>query len=501
MAGIGVKLNRIFQKNTITTSIYGFFYSTIVTIAPMLVVILNILLMEYVLEFSKLGFLERELFSCSILYIFIFGLIAASPFNAVLSRYMSDVIFEERYEDISSCFYLGLLMNVVFAWLMGVPFCLWEYFVGKVALYYVFTGFCGYVCLVLTFYTMLYLSICKDYKKISLFFFIGMLLSFLSSLVFVWIFGWSVGYSMLLAMTIGFFITGSLELAAVRQYFPVNSHNYRRVLEYFKTYWQLVVTNFLYILGLYVHNFVFWTTDQRMVVVDTFVCAQPYDMATCLAMFTNISASVIFIAQVEMQFHERYKAYSEAVIGGRGIDIDNTKKRMFRQISNELMNLVRIQFIITVVIFLLGMIFLPRYGFSSLTMRIYPCMSAGYFILFLMYSTIIFLYYFNDLNGSALTSVAFFLGTLFGSIFATHLQDVWYGIGVVIGSAAGWTVAYFRVRWVEKNMDAHIFCRGSLLGRGKGVKPPAKVYDLYEKVRQEEEERRRRKEESNAEML
>ena len=50
---------------------------------------------------------------------------------------------------------------------------------------------------------------------------------------------------------------------------------------------------------------------MRMVVVDSFVCNQPYDMASCLAMFTNISATIIFIARVEMYFHEKYKLYSE----------------------------------------------------------------------------------------------------------------------------------------------------------------------------------------------
>ena len=42
MAGIGVKLNRIYRKNTITTNLVGFFYSTVVTIAPLLVVIANL---------------------------------------------------------------------------------------------------------------------------------------------------------------------------------------------------------------------------------------------------------------------------------------------------------------------------------------------------------------------------------------------------------------------------------------------------------------------------
>ena len=95
MAGIGVRLNRIFEKNTLTTNLVGFFYSTVVTVAPMFVIIINLILMEYLLDFASVGYVTRELFSCTILYTFIFSLLTASPFNAVLSRYMSDVIYEE----------------------------------------------------------------------------------------------------------------------------------------------------------------------------------------------------------------------------------------------------------------------------------------------------------------------------------------------------------------------------------------------------------------------
>ena len=219
------------------------------------------------------------------------------------------------------------------------------------------------------------------------------------------------------------------------------------------------------------------TTDMRMVVVDSFVCNQPYDMASCLAMFTNISATIIFIARVEMYFHEKYKLYSEAVIGGRGADIQNAKKRMFRQLASELMTLARIQFIISVVIYLICIVVLPTIGISGMTMKIYPSLAVGYFILFLMYSAIIFLYYFNDLKGAVLTAVVFCSITFVGSIISTHLSPIWYGMGVVAGSFAGWTMAYARLRWIEKNMDTHIFCSGSLIPRGKGPKPSAKAYD------------------------
>lgn len=66
MAGIGVKLNRIYQKNTITTNIVGFFYSMTMTIAPVLVVIINLMLMQKVLKFNTVRYIDRELFSCTV---------------------------------------------------------------------------------------------------------------------------------------------------------------------------------------------------------------------------------------------------------------------------------------------------------------------------------------------------------------------------------------------------------------------------------------------------
>lgn len=495
MAGIGVKLNKIYQQNTLTTNLVGFGYSTIITIAPMVLVIAAVLIMQVLLEVAKTGYAMRELYSSTVLYIFVFALLTAAPFNSVLSRYISDVIYEETYDDILPCYYVGLIMNIVFSCLFGIPFCLWEFFIGHVSVWYVFAGYCGYAALVMVFYSMLYLSVCKDYKKISFYFLVGMLTTVLCSLLFGKVLHMEVTIAMLISLDIGFLVIAMMEYALIHNYFRENSGKYREVLGYFKKYWPLVITNFFYTLGLYIHNFVFWSTDMHMVVVNTFVSMTVYDMATCLAMFTNISATVIFISRVEMHFHGRYKAYSEAVIGGRGIDISNAERRMFRQLSEELFNLVRIQFIVTIVLYFVCIILLPQFGFGGIIMRIYPCLAVGYFILFIMYSAIIFMYYFNDLKGALMTSIIFVSVTFLVSLIATHLSEVWYGIGVVAGSFAGFACGYHRLRWMEHNLDEHIFCNGNLIKKGKGIQPPGKVFDRYP-VKEETDKKKGKKRKS-----
>lgn len=488
MAGIGVKLNSIYGKNTLTTNLIGMGYSTMITIAPMVLVISSIMVMQVVLDISKVGFAERELFASTVLYIFIFSLLTAAPFNSVLSRYMSDVIYDEKYEDILPCFYLGLILNVIFSCLFGIPFCIREYIVGGVPVFYVFAGYCGYITLLIVFYEMLYLSICKDYKKISFFFLLGMIFTVLMSMILVNSFKMEKTFAMLVSLDLGFLLIASLELAVIRSYFRENSGEYKRVFLYFRQYWKLVVANFFYTLALYIHNFVFWTSDIHIVVAHSFVSATTYDMASYLAMFTNIPTTVIFISRVEMHFHERYKAYSEAVIGGRYIDIELAKSRMFRQLADQLTNLVQIQFIISVILFFVCIILLPQFGFDGLIMKIYPCMAAGYFVLFIMYSAIIFLYYFNDLSGAVATTVILCFTTFVVSVAATYFSEIWYGLGVLAGSFAGWCMAYRRLRWLETHLDEHVFCKGHLLEEGYGRMPDSKVFDRKWRARDVEEE-------------
>lgn len=314
MAGIGVKLNRIYRRRSVIGNLYGFLYSVIVTIAPMLVVLGAVMLIQYLLGFSNVGYAARKLFSCTVLYIFIFSFLVVSPFTPVLSKFLSDTLYEERYGDVLPSFYMGLLLSVILGCCLGIPFCLHEYFVGEVPLYYVFTSFCGYISLLMAVYSMSFLSISKDYKRVSVIYILSMALAVILSLVFSRAAGMERTYSALLALTLGFLLIAVLEYGYVRKFFPENSGNYRRMFRCFRKYWKLVFINSLYVLGLYVHNFVFWTTDLRTVVVKSFVCTEPYDVATCIAMFTNIAASVIFISRVEMRFRSRYKKDRKSVV-------------------------------------------------------------------------------------------------------------------------------------------------------------------------------------------
>ncbi len=56
MAGVGVKLQKMYSKNSIISKMFGFIYSTILSIAPMVLIMLSLLVMGQLLGFSKSGY-------------------------------------------------------------------------------------------------------------------------------------------------------------------------------------------------------------------------------------------------------------------------------------------------------------------------------------------------------------------------------------------------------------------------------------------------------------
>lgn len=479
MAGIGVQLNKLFNKHTISSSIYGIGFSLTYTIAPMLAVIGCLLGMYKVLGFDTVGYMEREIFSCSLLYIFIFSMLTSSPFNSVLSKFQTDRIYEQKYEDIRPCIYVGTITNLTLSSLIAIPFCIRGILVGGIDIYYMFTAFMGYLGFTLTLSTMVYNSILKQYKKVCMYFIFSMGLTFILSVIFRYVFRFSVTYSMLLALTIGFLMIASLELSNVLRYFPSNSHNYRDVLNYYRIYWKLIAANFLYTFGLFAHNFVFWMQPWRLVVSNTYVCNSSYDTASFLAMFTNISASILFISRVEMHFNEKYKNYMEAVIGGKLESIEKTKRRLFQVLSSQLLSLAHLQFIVSVIIYLIAIIILPMVGFSGMVMEIYPQLAVGFYITFLMYAELLFLYYFDDLKGALINGLIFAGVSLFGSLVSANFNTIWYGVGFTIAGFLSFTFSYFRLRWLEKNIDIHVFCRGTIIEQVNEKMPRQDVYNIY----------------------
>ncbi len=471
MAGIGFELKKIFKQGSLFATVRGVTYATLTTIGPMVLIMGVLLIMYGTLGYMNVPIIQRELLSSTFLYAFIFSMITAAPVSIVLSRYIADSIFERRERDILPSYYAGLSVCAVLCLLLGGSFCYFEVTLGGVDPIFVFVSYALYIALVITFYTMTYVAALKEYRQIAKAYIIGLAVVLVLGFFLQRFTGLATEEIILYSFTVGFTLTALLLFAQVKSFYREASKEYRRVFRYFRKYWMLIAANLLYTLGLYAHNFVFWFSDLHIIIAQVFRSAPAYDMATCLAMFTNISLTVTFVVRVETRFHEKYQAYCEAVIGGRKSDIDYAKGAMFRTLTDEMWFIIQMQLGITVVIFFIALIVLPMLGFGGLTMVIYPVLAAAYLVIFVTQSFTVFLYYVEDYRGAVYTTLCFLLATVLGSLFAWYfLQPSLYGLGAFFGAFVGWTVCYYRLRYMERHFDRHIFCRGHIV---KGRSAPS----------------------------
>ena len=478
MAGIGFELKRIFKKEGLGSMVAGALYSTIVVIGPTIMVMITLLFLYGTMGYLNVPYSERELLSSTILYIFVFALIITAPINAVMSRYIADKFYEEKYEDILPSYFMGLLICIVIGAIVGGIFGYRLVTEGDLNIVYVIVAYLMFMALITVFYSLTYLSATKDYKIIAVDFLIGMVITFLSAQLFRMVLGFSMSFSILFGMFIGFGVIGTLQMAYIRHYFVISNNNYTECLGYFKNFKRLYFGTLFYTLGIYVHNFIFWTTPEHLVIARSFVTYQAYDMAACLGMFTNISIMVIFTVMAETNFHDVYQKYIEAVIGDTLENIELSKKKMFRLLVQQIGYVVRIQAVISVIIFLLAIVFLPDYGFTGLEMTIYPSLAAAFFGIFIMYCNVIFLYYFNDNTGTLVTGLLFFTGVLVGSLITKNLTPQFYGMGAFAGAVIGWTYSFFRIRYLEKCFDYHILCNSKIFHTKKIKKKSEELISL-----------------------
>lgn len=480
MAGIGFELKRLFKKEGVFSTVFAGVHATAVTIGPTIIVIVALNLMYMLPPYIEMAYREREVLSSTILYVFIFALILASPINIILSRYMADKIYEEDYSTIFTSVETGGALIAIGVAVLGIPFGYAMYTIGDLPLYYVFISYLFFAGLAFTFYYMTFITVLKEYGKITGSFLGSLLVGFLFVVISVFLFDVAMVDAILLGLTISFILIAMLLLMFIKKSFRHHSNNFKELFSYIKKDVWLILANVFYIWGLYIHNFVFWfLSDYKITVANVFISAPDYDMATYLAMLSNISILVIFVVNVETKFHTAYKAYCESIIGAAGKEIRRAKQKMIETLRRETIYIIQIQIIVNIIVYIAAIVVLPKIGIEGVILSMYPVLSVGYMILYLVQCFMIYLFYLDDAKGAAAVGAVFLTATLLGSLWSVYLPPALAGLGVVIGASCGFTVAFFRIRYMLIHLDKHIYGRGKIVRQIKTITKQQSTTTVY----------------------
>lgn len=462
MAGIGFQLKKMFNGGGFLANVRAYGYSTIVTVGPLALCILLMTVAQQFLLYTGASYAERELFLAASEYALIFSQIITGGFSFTVSRYVSDQIFVEKYENILSSMY-GVIAICV-----GIGcICAFLFFAASpLDLSFKFMCYLFFIELIIVWIQCIYVSALKDYMKIVKSFAVGVTISGVSIFICTYFFHLNSAIVMITCLNIGFFFMIVRFTQYIRMFFKVNNYEYFNFLLYLKRYPLLFICGSLYSLGLYGHNLIIWQGELKHVVAGTFVIAPFYDVPVFYAYLSVLPAMVLFVVSLETNFYTVYKKYYDRILNSFPLkDILLAKKDMFKTLSLELTFIVEVQLMIAILSIALGLKFLPLLGMGFDQIQIFIILVLGYLFFIIMYTIVLLLLYYDDQKGATWTIIiytAFSMGLTF--IFSLFDNN---GFSVFIAAFISLVFSLWKLTNYLNNIDYYTFCSQPLIPKEK----------------------------------
>ena len=126
MAGIGFELKKLFQKRGLAATAKAYGYAGVICTGPMLLGIVLLVGIAFICDHTGATRHNRELLNCMITYTLLASLTVTSFFSMVVTRYIADMLYEERHEAVLSSFWGSTAILLVVGGIMYGIFLLFS---------------------------------------------------------------------------------------------------------------------------------------------------------------------------------------------------------------------------------------------------------------------------------------------------------------------------------------------------------------------------------------
>lgn len=462
MAGIGFSLKRLFSKKGVFSLCRAYGYAGIICAGPMILGVIMLAGMSLVARIAGMSAHDRELMNCMLTYSLLVSLTVTSWFNMVTTRYVSDMLYEERLDKIMPSFYgscsimlvLGMVLYGIFLHFSGVSF------IYQLACL-MFSGI-----LIVVWMQMVYMTALKDYQGIVLAFLISLMIGFLCALILV-IIGKATILTMMCCVIIAYGIMMVWYYKLLLNYFPKNDGSKYAFLRWFDRYKSLAFTGGFINLGLFAHLVIMYFGPLQVQVEGLFYGAPAHDVPALFAFFSILITTINFVTSVEVRFYPAYRNYYSLFNDNGSIrDIEQAETEMLSILRQELTFGGHKQLVTTILFVVLGsyvLEWLPM-GFTDISIGIFRFLCAGYGVYAVSNSIMLILLYFEDYIGALLGTMAFAIV----SIVATILQNLYgsvrfFGMGFLLGGILFYFIVWLRLEWYTRKLPYFLLCKKSIV--------------------------------------
>ena len=465
MAGIGFELKKLFAKKGVLNSAKAYGYAAVICTGPMLLGVLLLLGITALCVLSHTELHTREQLVCMITYTLLASVMVSSFFSMVVTRYVADMLFEEKKDAVLPAFWGSTVIMLVIGSILYGIFLL---FSGATVLQ-------GILCftlfgeLIVVWNAMSFLSAIKDYKGIFLSFLTSVSVSLLLGALLLWL-KLPVIESLLLSVGVGYGVMLIWDVILLHRYFPHTKLGAFLFLKWIDAFLPLALSGFLMNVGMFSHIIIMWFSDIGVRVHGLFYGAPWYDVPALLAYITALMTTVNFVVSVEVNFYPKYRNHYSLYNDKGTIDnIKQAEREMMGTLKTELFYTALKQLLFTATIIALGgyILDLLPLGFNEIMRGYFRTLCVGYGVYAIGNMLMLILLYFTDYKGSLITTAAFAVTTIGFTVLSLCFSNVYYGFGFLLSSMIFAAVCAVRLDYFTKRLPYYILSVQPLVGEDR----------------------------------
>ncbi|MHB8056757.1 MAG: exopolysaccharide Pel transporter PelG [Desulfuromonadaceae bacterium] len=428
MAGIGFELRKLLKRDSYFSLLQTYAYAGIISSGPWVLSILAVLIIGIISIPMVIPNILISQFQVCITYLIALSLIYTGLTQLAFTRYCADRIFEkEHYRLMPNLIGLLFLVTVI-GGLVAFPA---TYFLfPKNTLYFRLLFATTFVMLSAVWIGAILLSGLKAYKAILLNFASG----YGTSLVLVLLLRMWGLEGLMLAFLIGQFVLLMGMLIVVFKNYPSRVIIEFDFLRKRRMYPALVFIGLFYNLGIWADKFVFWFHPYTgSNVIGPLNASEIYDLPVFMAYLAILPGMAVFLVRMETDFVEYYDRYYDAVREGGSLSyIKEMKDEMVRMAREGIYDIIKIQAIATIAVFILGRTLLEALGIPTvfLPLLYIDVAGAGFQVVLL---AILNIYFYLDRRRRALSlTMLFTVLNVLLSILSIMMGPFYYGYGFAV---------------------------------------------------------------------
>ncbi len=428
MAGIGFELRKLMRTDSYFGLAQAYAYASIISSGPWILSIVGILIVGI---FSAAVVVPQYVvtqFQVSVTNLIMSSLIVTGPVQLAFTRFIADRLFEKKMDVVMPNFN-GLLLCVMIV--SGA--------LGLCAVFFVFPGqsefyrllmLCGFVILCCIWCATIFLSGMKQYKEIVGMFALGYSVVVISALILR-----PLGREgLLLGFVLGHFVLLMGMITMIFRNYPSQRFIAFDFLGKGMMFMSLVWTGFLYNLAIWIDKIIFWYyPDTGQQVIGPLRASIIYDLPVFLAYLAIIPGMAVFLVRIETEFVEYFEKFYDAVREGGSLDyIEEMRDEMVFSIRQGLFEIVKIQSITVLIIFIAGPTLLRWLGISDLYLSLLYVDVIGASLQVVLLGLLNVFFYLDKRAIVVLLTLFFLVSNTLLTALSIYFGAAFYGYGFAI---------------------------------------------------------------------